>query len=88
MKKKKQNKISLKILGRILTITIIILLAFISFVGIYKTDKNSMKNIIPDYELGMELYGSRHIVAKADTSNSEDVLNYDNFVKSKKNNRR
>lgn len=84
MKKKKQNKISLKILGRILTITIIILLAVISFVGIYKTDKNKMKNVIPDYELGMELYGARHIVAKADTSNSEDVLNYDNFVKSKK----
>lgn len=83
-KKKKQNsKISLKILGRILTIIIIMLVSLGSFVGIFKLEQNAMKNIIPDYELGMDLYGARHIVAKVDDTNAEDVLTYDNYIKSK-----
>ena len=83
-KKKKQNsKISLKILGRILTIIIILLVSLGSFVGIFKLEQNAMKNIIPDYELGMDLYGARHIVAKVDDTNAEDLLTYDNYIKSK-----
>ena len=83
-KKKKQNsKISLKILGRILTIIIIMLVSLGSFVGIFKLEQNAMKNIIPDYELGMDLYGARHIVAKVDDTNAEDMRTYDNFIKSK-----
>ena len=83
-KKKKQNsKISLKILGRILTIIIIMLVSLGSFVGIFKLEQNAMKNIIPDYELGMDLYGARHIVAKVDDTNAEDLLTYDNYIKSK-----
>ena len=83
-KKKKQNsKISLKILGRILTIIIIMLVSLGSFVGIFKLEQNAMKNIIPDYELGMDLYGARHIVAKVDDTNAEDMLTYDNYIKSK-----
>ena len=83
-KKKKQNsKISLKILGRILTIIIIMLVSLGSFVGIFKLEQNAMKNIIPDYELGMDLYGARHIVAKVDDTNAEDLLTYDNYTKSK-----
>lgn len=66
MKTTKQDKGTIKLLGKILTITIILLLALISFVGIYVTDKNSMKNIIPEYQLGMELNGARNIVIKAD----------------------
>ena len=42
-----------------------------------------MKNIIPDYELGMDLYGARHIVAKVDDTNAEDMRTYDNYIKSK-----
>lgn len=84
IKKKKQNsKISLKILGRILTIIIIMLVSLGSFVGIFKLEQNAMKNIIPDYELGMDLYGARHIVAKVDDTNAEDMLTYDNYIKSK-----
>ena len=83
-KKKKQNsKISLKILGRILTIIIKMLVSLGSFVGIFKLEQNAMKNIIPDYELGMDLYGARHIVAKVDDTNAEDLLTYDNYIKSK-----
>lgn len=83
-KKEKQNsKISLKILGRILTIIIIMLVSLGSFVGIFKLEQNAMKNIIPDYELGMDLYGARHIVAKVDDTNAEDMLTYDNYIKSK-----
>lgn len=82
-KKKQNNKISLKILGRILTIIIIMLVSLGSFVGIFKLEQNAMKNIIPDYELGMDLYGARHIVAKTDDTNAEDMLTYDNYIKSK-----
>lgn len=82
-KKKQNNKISLKILGRILTIIIIMLVSLGSFVGIFKLEQNAMKNIIPDYELGMDLYGARHIVAKVDDTNAEDMSTYDNYIKSK-----
>lgn len=82
-KKKQNNKISLKILGRILTIIIIMLVSLGSFVGIFKLEQNAMKNIIPDYELGMDLYGARHIVAKVDDTNAEEMRTYDNYIKSK-----
>lgn len=82
-KKKQNNKISLKILGRILTIIIIMLVSLGSFVGIFKLEQNAMKNIIPDYELGMDLYGARHIVAKVDDTNAENMRTYDNYIKSK-----
>ena len=82
-KKKQYSKISLKILGRILTIIIIMLVSLGSFVGIFKLEQNAMKNIIPDYELGMDLYGARHIVAKVDDTNAEDMRTYDNYIKSK-----
>ena len=68
MKKTKQDKESIKLLGKILTVIIILLLALISFVGIFVTDANSMKNIIPEYQLGMDLNGARNIVIKVDDS--------------------
>ena len=84
--KKSKSKLSLKLLGRILTVVVIILIAVISFVGIFVQDKNSMKNIIPEYKLGMDLYGARNIIIKVDESNesnTEDVLTLDNYQKSK-----
>ena len=65
LKTTKQSKGSIKLLGNILTVIIIILLALVSFVGIYVTDKNSMKNVIPEYQLGMDINGARNIVIKA-----------------------
>lgn len=75
MKKTKQSKISLKLLGKILTIVLIVLLALISFGGIYVVEKNSMKNILPEYELGMDIYGARNVVIKVD--NSTELKKYD-----------
>ncbi len=42
-------------LKSILAILVIILLCLISFGGIYVKNKNVMKNILPDYNLGMDL---------------------------------
>lgn len=68
MKTTKQNKLSLKLLGKIFAIVLILLLSLISFAGIYKMDKNAMKNLIPKYKLGMDLYGARNIKIKVDDS--------------------
>ena len=68
MKNTEHNKLSTKLLGKILTVLIILILALISFAGIYVQNKNSMKNIIPEYDLGMDIYGSRNIAIKVDTS--------------------
>ncbi len=56
----------------ILAILVIILISLISFVGIFVKDKNRMKNILPDYELGMNLTGGRVFNIKIDdTVNTE-----------------
>lgn len=68
MKKAKQNNKTLKLLRKISTIVIILLLSLISFVGIYVKDKNTMKNVIPEYKLGTDLYGARNILIKVDDS--------------------
>ena len=59
-----KNKISINLLGRILTVFVIILISLISFVGIYVANLNQMENIIPSYELGMDLDGWRNIVVR------------------------
>ena len=64
----KKNK-TLKIIFFIIAI---LLITLISFVGIYKYDKGSMKNIMPDYELGKEFKGSRLITLKVNTSTKTD----------------
>ena len=42
-----------------LIILLIILISIISFVGIYVQEKKSMVNVLKDYQLGMDLKGSR-----------------------------
>ena len=56
LKNAKQNNGTLKLLSKISTIVIIVLLSLISFVGIYVKDKRTMKNVIPEYKLGTDLY--------------------------------
>lgn len=47
---------------KIITIAFIILLVcLISFVGIYQRELNQMKNILPDYQFGMEFGGARAV---------------------------
>lgn len=77
---KAQKKLSV-----VLIILLIILISIISFIGIFYQDKNEMVNIIPAYSLGTDLSGYRKILLTVDTddeSNTEDILNYDNLVKS------
>ncbi len=68
MKKAKQNNKTLKLLGKISVVVIILLLSLISFAGIYVKDRNAMKNVIPEYKLGTDLYGARNILVKVDDS--------------------
>ena len=77
---KAQKKLSI-----VLILLIIILISIISFVGIFYQNKNEMDNVVPDYKLGADLSGYRRIVLVVDDDdeeNTEDVLNYDNYVKS------
>ena len=53
-------------LKTILSILVIILISLISFMGIFVKDKNRMKNILPDYELGMDFKGGRVFNIKPD----------------------
>ena len=77
---KAQKKLSI-----VLILLIIILISIVSFVGIFYQNKNQMDNIIPNYSLGTDLSGYRKVILTVnedDESNTEDILNYDNYVKS------
>lgn len=50
-----------------LIILLIILISIISFVGIYVQEKKSMVNVLKDYQLGMDLKGSRIVTTAVDT---------------------
>lgn len=58
-----------------LIILLIILLALISFGGIYIQDKKSMTNILKDFKLGMDLNGGRIITIEVD--DSTETVYYD-----------
>ena len=64
-----------KILKRSLIILIIVLLSIISFIGIYVQDKNTVSNVVKEYQLGMDLEGSRKVQLVVDTR--EQTINYD-----------
>ena len=77
---KAQKKLSI-----VLILLVIILISVISFVGIFYQEKNQMVNKIPAYTLGTDLSGYRKIlltIDKDDEGNTEDLLNYDSYVKS------
>ena len=73
-KAKSGEKISILLLGKILAVVLIVLLCGISFGGLYVVNQNTTKNLIPDYKLGMDLYGSRNIVIKV-SDESKDTGN-------------
>lgn len=50
-----------------LIILLIILISIISFAGIYVQEKKSMENVLKDYQLGMDLKGSRVVTIAVDT---------------------
>ena len=74
-----------KKLNVVLIILIIILISIISFVGIFYQNKNKMSNYIKEYNLGTDLDGYRKIILLVDEDNEEntdELKNYDNYVKS------
>ncbi|MBO5479350.1 MAG: hypothetical protein J6A04_06675 [Clostridia bacterium] len=66
----KKNK-----LVKLLTILIIISICFISFAGIWIKKQGQMKNVLPDYILGMNISGTR--TAKFNVSDETEEIIYD-----------
>lgn len=83
---KKTEKISIALLGKILTVILMVLICCISFGGIYVADKNKTKNLVEDYKLGNDLYGSRNIVIKVSNKDSESTSNNNNDENEESNN--
>ncbi|MCI8470835.1 MAG: hypothetical protein HFJ35_05110, partial [Clostridia bacterium] len=53
---------------KILTITLLIVaITMIAFFGIYRQKQNRMENIMKDYDLAMDLKGTRNIRLKLNT---------------------
>ena len=65
----------MNMLKRTAIILIIILICFISFIGIYQKKLNKMENIIPEYLLGME-YGEKRVV-RLDVDLGTKTIYYD-----------
>ncbi len=64
-----------KVLRTSLIVMVIVLLVLVSFIGIYVKDKAMMKNIVKEYQLGMNLGGSRQIELNVNTSTK--TIKYD-----------
>ena len=74
-----------KKLNIVLIVLIIVLISVVSFGGIFYQSKNQMVNAIPKFTLGTDLTGYRKISLEVDSDNeenTEELKNYDNFVKS------
>lgn len=66
-----------------LVILVIILISLISFGGIYVQKMKFVENMIPDYQLGMDLEGSRLLTLGADTSKNTVIYDKDGNVVTK-----
>ena len=72
-----------KTLKTVLAIVIIVLISLISFGGIFVKDKNKMKNLLPEYKVGMDFNGKRVFSIKPDeTVNKEYYDSEGNKVES------
>lgn len=63
-----------------LVILVIILVSLISFGGIYLQKMKFVENMIPDYQLGMDLEGSRLITLEADKTKNTVIYDKDGKV--------
>ena len=61
-----------KTLKMLLVTLIIVLIAIISFMGVYIKDKNKYANKVKNYQLGMDLSGSRKVTLKVSDEEKED----------------
>ena len=64
-----------RILKIVVITLLIILLSIISFGGIFVEDKNTMKNLVADYQLSRELTGSRRVELNVDKT--VNTVNFD-----------
>ncbi len=86
MKKVLKTNKTLIVLG------IIILISIVSFLGLYEKSNGVWKNLLPDYNLGMELNGYREVHFSLDTTEEEKEVYVDDngnvlgFVEDGKNN--
>lgn len=62
-----------KNLMRVLIILIVIAICLVGFLGIYQKDKNTITNIVADYNFGMNLRGYRLVSLEVDTSTKEII---------------
>lgn len=67
-------------LRTLLIILIIVLIAMVSFIGIYVKNKNSVENKIPDYILGSDLEGYRVVSLKVDDSTKDIIKDKDGKI--------
>lgn len=65
------------VLRKILAILVVVLIAIVSFVGIYTKKLNKYENILPDYQLGMDIKGSKIITIKVDDSTEKKTYDKD-----------
>ena len=77
MKKTSKKTNVLKV---ILTIVIVILLCMVSFFGIYTKKNGTYSNTVKDYNLAMELEGSRTVILKPDESTEKITKDSDGKV--------
>lgn len=82
--KKVNNKNIMKKIKILTIVLLIILISMIGFFGIYKQNKNQMKNAVKDYSYSMAINGARTIKLKVNDENSEEVKTEENYNKSKK----
>lgn len=67
-------------LRTLLIILIIVLIAMVSFIGIYVKNKNLVENKIPDYILGSDLEGYRVVSLKVDDSTKDIIKDKDGKI--------
>ena len=77
MKKTSKKTNVLKV---ILTIVIVILLCMVSFFGVYVKKNGTYSNAVKDYNLAMELEGSRQVILKPDESTEKVTKDSDGNV--------
>lgn len=67
----------LKINKTLIVLGVIILISIISFLGLYEKSNGVWKNLLPDYNLGMELNGYRELHFSLDTTEEEKEVYVD-----------
>lgn len=82
--KKTNNKNMMKTIKITTIVLAIILLAMISFFGIYIQNRNRMENIVKDYTYSMNINGARTIKLELNADNSEEIETKENYQLAKK----